>query len=122
MAFGMRCIRRCCTGASAAPGGRGDQLAEAYRLQCELLGRQAVPDTAQAEACFQRALAIARHQQAKSWELRAALSLARLWRRQGKRAEAHQLLADVYGWFTEGFDTADLREARSLLDQLSRAS
>jgi predicted ATPase len=102
--------------------GRGDQLAETYRLQGELLLWQAVPETAQAEACFQQALAIARRQQAKAWELRAALSLARLWQRQSKRDEARALLAPIYGWFTEGFDTADLQEARSLLDQLSRAS
>jgi predicted ATPase len=99
--------------------GQGDLLAEAYRLQGELLQRQAVPDAAQAEVCFQHALAIARRQQAKSWELRAAMSLARLWQRQGKRAEAHELLAPVYDWFTEGFDTADLQEARALLEELA---
>jgi predicted ATPase len=98
--------------------GRGDMLTEVYRLQGELLQRQDVPDMAQAEACFQQALAIARRQQAKSWELRAATSLARLWQRQGKRAEAHELLAPVYGWFTEGFDTADLQEAKALLAEL----
>jgi predicted ATPase len=76
---------------------------------------QAIPDEPAAEACFQRALDVARSQQAKSWELRIAISLARLWQRQGKRTDAHQLLAEVYGWFTEGFDTADLREARALL-------
>jgi predicted ATPase len=98
---------------------RGDLLAEAYRLQGELLQRQDVPDAAQAEACFQQALAIARRQQAKSWELRAATSLARLYQHQGKRAEAHELLAPVYGWFTEGFDTADLQEAKALLAELA---
>ncbi len=61
---------------------------------------------------------MARHQQAKSWELRATMSLARLWQRQGKRGEARQLLSEVYGWFTEGFDTADLHEARALLEEL----
>ncbi|MGH8064441.1 MAG: adenylate/guanylate cyclase domain-containing protein [Candidatus Entotheonellia bacterium] len=96
--------------------GRGDMLTEAYRLQGELLLRHAVPDATQAEACFQQALAIARRQQAKSWELRAATSLSRLWQRQGKRDEAHQLLAPIYCWFTEGFDTADLQEAKALLD------
>ena len=101
------------------PASGGDLLAEAYRLQGELLQRQAVPDAAQAEACFHQALAIARRQQAKSWELRAATSLARLWQRQGKRAEARELLAPVYGWFTEGFDTADLQEARALLEELA---
>jgi predicted ATPase len=93
-------------------------LAEAYRLQGELLLRQATPDAAQAEACFQQALAVARRQQAKSWELRAAMSLSRLWQQQGKQAEARALLAPVYGWFTEGFDTADLQEAKALLAAL----
>jgi predicted ATPase len=73
----------------------------------------------EAQACFQTALDIARRQQAKSCELRAAMSLARLWQRQGKRTEAPELLAPVYGWFTEGFDTADLREAKTLLEGLS---
>ena len=99
--------------------GRGDMLAEAYRLQGALLLRQAAPDASQAEACFQQALAIARRQQAKSWELRAALSLSRLWQQQGKRAEAYELLAPIYGWFTEGFDTADLQEAKALLEELA---
>jgi predicted ATPase len=98
---------------------RGDMLTEVYRLQGELLLRQTVPDAAQAEACFQQALAIARRQQAKSWELRAAMSLARLWQQQGKRQQAHELLAPVYGWFTEGFDTTDLQEAKALLDALA---
>jgi predicted ATPase len=71
-----------------------------------------------AQACFDRALAVARQQQAKSWELRAAMSMARLWRDQGKRQQAHDLLAPVYGWFTEGFDTMDLKEAKALLEQL----
>jgi predicted ATPase len=74
---------------------------------------------AEAEACFQQALAIARRQQAKSWELRAAMSLARLWQQRGKRAEAYALLAPIYGWFTEGFDTADLQEAKVLLEELA---
>src|SRR5262249_19090183 len=93
--------------------------AEGHRVKGELRLRQAVPDAPQAEACFQQALAVARRQQAKSWELRAALSLSRLWQHQGKRAEARELLAPVYGWFTEGFDTADLQEAKALLDTLS---
>jgi predicted ATPase len=97
---------------------QGDLLAEAYRLQGEFLLRQTVPDATQAEACFQQALAIARRQQAKSWELRAAMSLSRLWQQQDKRAEAGELLAPIYGWFTEGFDTADLQEARALLEEL----
>jgi predicted ATPase len=69
------------------------------------------------ESCFQQALALARRQQAKSLELRATMSLSRLWDGQGKRAAAHKLLAGVYGWFTEGFDTADLQEARALLNR-----
>ncbi len=70
-------------------------------------------------ACFQKAFDIARRQQAKSWELRATTSLARLWQSQGKRQEACDLLTPVYGWFTEGFDTADLQETKALLDELS---
>ena len=73
----------------------------------------------EAEVCFQKALEVARRQQAKSWELRAAISLGRLWQRQARRAEARQLLAAVYGWFTEGFDTVDLQEAKRLLEDLS---
>jgi predicted ATPase len=92
--------------------------AELSRLKGALLLQQAVPDAAQAETCFHQALAVARQQQAKSWELRAATSLARLWQSQGKRQEAYDLLAPVYHWFTEGFDTADLQEAKTLLDQL----
>jgi predicted ATPase len=76
-------------------------------------------DGAKAQAYFERALAVARAQQAKSWELRAAMSMARLWRDQGKRDEARELLAPVYGWFTEGFDTLDLREAKALLEELA---
>ncbi len=84
-----------------------------------MLLRQAVPDASQAETCFHAALDVARAQQAKSWELRAATSLARLWQSQDKRQDAYDLLAPVYGWFTEGFDTADLKEAKSLLEKLS---
>jgi predicted ATPase len=99
--------------------------AELHRLKGELLLQQAVgvtgrsPLRIEAEACFHQALDVARRQQAKSLELRAAMSLGRLGRRQGKRDGAHQLLAEVYGWFTEGFDTADLQEAKALLDELS---
>jgi predicted ATPase len=93
--------------------------AELHRLQGALLLMQALPDAQQAAACFHQALDVARSQQAKSLELRAATSLARLWQSQGKRAEAHELLAPVYGWFTEGFDTADLQEAKALLDALA---
>jgi predicted ATPase len=71
------------------------------------------------EASFHQALVVARGQQAKSWELRAALSLSRLWQRQGKRDAARQMLAEVYGWFTEGFETADLQEAKALLEELA---
>ena len=71
------------------------------------------------KSCFLDALAVARDQGARTWELRAAMSMARLWRDQGKRNEARDLLAPVYGWFTEGFDTLDLKEAKSLLDELS---
>ena len=92
--------------------------AEVYRLQGALLLQLPRPDVGQAEACFQQALDVARRQQAKALELRAALSLSRLWQQQGKRAEARQLLAPIYGWFTEGFDTADLQEAKALLEAL----
>jgi predicted ATPase len=98
--------------------GQWDLRAEAYRLQGALLLRQAAPGAAQAEACFQQALDIARRQQAKSLELRAAMSLSRLWQQPGKRDEAHDLLAPIYGWFTEGLDTADFQEAKALLDEL----
>jgi predicted ATPase len=90
-----------------------------HQLHGELLLRQAIPDESQAEACFQQALDVARRQQAKSWELRAAMSLGRLWQRQDKRTEARELLAPIYNWFTEGFDTADLQEARALLEALA---
>jgi predicted ATPase len=92
--------------------------AELYRLTGELLLRQRDPE-ARAEASFHHALHTARRQQAKSLELRAAMSLSRLWQQQGKRGEARELLAPIYGWFTEGFDTADLQEARALLEELS---
>jgi predicted ATPase len=89
--------------------------AEVYRLKGALLLQLPLPDVDQAEACFQQALDVARRQQAKSLELRAALSLSRLWQRHGKHQAVHALLAPVYDWFTEGFDTADLQEARVLL-------
>ena len=73
----------------------------------------------EAEECFQRAIEIARRQQAKSWELRAVMSLARLWRQYDKKKEARKLVAEIDGWFTEGFDTPDLQEAKTLLDKLS---
>jgi predicted ATPase len=90
--------------------------AELYRLRGELL--LSTDNEATAEACFHQALDIAPRRQARSLELRAAMSLARLWQRQGKCAEAHQVLAPIYGWFTEGFDTADLQEAKALLEGL----
>ena len=92
---------------------------ELHHLQGELLLQQSSDNHPEAASCFQQAIRIAQHQQAKSWELRAATSLARLWQQQGKRQEAHDLLAPVYGWFTEGFDTADLQEAKALLDELA---
>jgi predicted ATPase len=94
--------------------------AELHRLHGELLLAWSAENHREAETCFQQALALARRQQAKSLELRAAMSLSRLWQQQGKRAEARELLAPVYGWFTEGFDTADLLEAKALLEELSR--
>jgi class 3 adenylate cyclase/predicted ATPase len=92
--------------------------AEVNRVAGEIALKSPEPNVAKAEAYFERALAVARKQQAKSWELRAAMSMARLWRDQGKRDEARDLLAPVYGWFTEGFDTLDLKEAKALLDEL----
>jgi predicted ATPase len=91
---------------------------ELYRLRGALLLQQSSDDQADAESYFQQAISTARQQQAKSWELRAAMSLARLWQQQGKRDEARQVLGDVYGWFTEGFDTADLQDAKALLEEL----
>jgi class 3 adenylate cyclase/predicted ATPase len=91
--------------------------AEVYRMAGELA--LSTQDAAKAEGYFERALAVARQQQAKSWELRAAMSMARLWRDQGRRQEAHDLLVRIYGWFTQGFDTLDVREAGALLDELT---
>jgi predicted ATPase len=92
--------------------------AELHRLKAELFLKQPIPDEHHAESCFHQALDVARNQQAKSLELRAAMSLSQLWQRQEKFKEAYDLLAPVYGWFTEGFDTADLREAKVLLQEL----
>ncbi|MGH9425616.1 MAG: hypothetical protein ACRD2L_04825, partial [Terriglobia bacterium] len=115
----------------------GEQQVEAelYRLKGELILQQfkvqgstfnvenpqsAFPNPQlEAEACFLKAIDIAQRQQAKSLELRATVSLARLWQQQGKQAEAHQMLSDIYNWFTEGFDTKDLQEAKALLDELT---
>ena len=93
--------------------------AQVNRVAGEIALRSPEPDTARAQAYFERALAVARQQQAKSWELRAVMSLARLWRDQGKVRQARELLAPVYGWFTEGFDTRDLKEAKALLQELA---
>lgn len=93
--------------------------AEVHRIAGEIALVSSVPEAPKAEAHFERALAIAREQQAKSWELRAAMSMARLWRDQGNGRQARELLAPVYGWFTEGFDTLDLEEAKALLDELA---
>jgi predicted ATPase len=92
--------------------------AEIHRLRGVVLLRQPGTPQAEAETWLQRALDVARRQEARSLELRAAMSLSRLWQQQGKRAEAYALLAPLYGWFTEGFDTADLQEAKALLDEL----
>ena len=93
--------------------------AEVNRIAGEIALRSPVGDLLKAQAYFERALAVAQQQQAKSWELRAAMSMARLWRDQGKVQQARELLAPVYGWFTEGFDTLDLKEAKALLDALA---
>jgi predicted ATPase len=93
--------------------------AEIHRLRGVLLLRQTMPQQEEAETWLQRALDVARRQEAKSLELRAAMSLGRLWQQQGKRQEAHGLLAPVYNWFTEGFDTADLQDAKALLEALA---
>ena len=92
--------------------------AEVNRVAGEIALKSPEPDAAKAEAYFERAFAVARQQQAKSSELRAAMSMARLWRSQGKPQQARELLAPVYGWFTEGFDTLDLKDAKALLDEL----
>ncbi len=93
--------------------------AELHRLKGHPLLQLSSDNHTEAETCFHQALDIARNQQAKSWELRAAASLARLWQSQDKRQDAYDLLEPVYGWFTEGFETADLMEAKALLDELA---
>jgi predicted ATPase len=100
-----------------APGQRGEQIGEIRQDLAAVRETGTAP--AEVETWFQRALPVARRQEARSLELRAAMSLSRLWHRQGKRQEGHDLLAEVYGWFTEGFDTADLLEARALLGELA---
>jgi predicted ATPase len=103
---------------AAISGARGSD-AEIHRLRGKLTARLPYPDPAKAEESFRTALAIAREQGTRGYELRTATSLARLWLKQGRREEAHDLLAPVHGWFTEGFDTADLKEAKGLLDELT---
>ena len=94
--------------------------AEVTRIAGEVALLSPQSDTEKAEALFERALGVAREQQAKSWELRVAMSMARLWRDQGRRQQARDLLAPVYGWFTQGFDTLDLKEAKRLLGELAQ--
>jgi predicted ATPase len=112
-----RCIREAMT-AIETTNERWSE-AEINRVAGEIALMSPEPDAAKAQTCFERVLAVARKEQAKSWELRAAMSMARLWRDQGKRDEARDLLAPVYGWFTEGFDTLDLKEAKALLEELA---
>jgi len=114
--------------AMAALDETGERIneAELYRLKGELTMKKEVSGSKfqvssleeEAEECFHKAIEIARRQGAKSLELRAVMSLARLWQKQGKKEEARQRLAEIYGWFTEGFDTADLKEAKTLLEEL----
>ena len=98
---------------------RGRDEAEIHRLKGELLLKQDASNAAEAQSCFERAIEIAREQSAKSWELRATMSLARVLAKQGHGDEARTVLAEIYGWFTEGFDTADLKDAKALLDELA---
>ena len=113
----LRCIREAITKVETTKERWWE--AEINRMGGEITLVLPNPDATKAEEYFERALAVARQQQAKSWELRAAMSMARLWRDQGKRDEARDLLAPVYGWFTEGFDTLDLKVAKTLLDGLA---
>jgi predicted ATPase len=112
---------RCMGEAMTAVETTGEKLweTEVYRTAGDIALLSPEPDAAKAEGYFDRALAVARQQQAKSLELRAAMSMARLWRDQGKVQQARELLAPVYGWFTEGFDTCDLKEAKALLEELA---
>jgi predicted ATPase len=112
-----RCIREAMTAVETTKESWYE--AEVNRIAGEIALLEPEHDVAKAQAYFERAASVARQQQAKSWELRAAMSLARLWRSQGKVREARELLAPVYGWFTEGFDTRDLKEAKALLEELA---
>ena len=114
---GWRCLSEAMT-AVETTGERWFE-AEVHRMAGEIALKSPQADAAKVQAHFERALTVARKQQAKSWELRAAMSMARLWRDQGKPQQARELLAPVYGWFTEGFDTLDLREAKALLEELA---
>ena len=111
-----RCVNEAATAIQTTKEAWHEAEVNCIAGEIALLSRE--PDAGKAAAYFERALAVARQQQAKSWELRAAMSMARLWRDQGKRDKARDLLAPVYGWFTEGFDTLDLKEAKALLDEL----
>jgi len=104
--------------ANAQTGARMSE-AELYRLKGEALLAGGAPFEAQAQACFEQAIMVAREQEARSWELRATTSFARLLRNKGRRDEACAMLANIYGWFTEGFETPDLMDAKALLDQLN---
>ena len=112
---------KCSGEAIAAVAATKERIFEAgvHRVAGEIALKEPEPDTKKAQSYFERALAVARQQQAKSWELRAAMSMARLWRDQGKVQQARELLAPVYGWFTEGFNTRDLKEAKALLEELA---
>ena len=112
-----RCIDEAMTAVETTKERWGE--ADIHRIAGEIALSSPQRDAAKAQAYFERALTVARSQQAKSWELRAAMSLARLWRDQGRRDDARDLLAPIYGWFTEGLGTLDLREARALLDELA---
>ena len=109
---------RSCIGEATALNERWSE-AEVHRIAGEIALKSPEPDVPKAEKYLEHALAVARKQQAKSWELRAAMSMAGLWRDQGKREAARELLAPVYGWFTEGFETRDLKEAKALLEELA---
>jgi predicted ATPase len=112
-----RCISEATT--TAEPTKERVWEADIQRIAGDIALMSSQPDAAKAEAYYERALAIAREQQTKSWELRAAMSMARIGRSQGKLQQARELLAPVYGWFNEGFDTRDLKEAKTLLEELA---